>query len=126
MTIDDFRNLPVYANNMRVLKEQLTDLNESMAGSDQGEKSLLHDAQRKQIQAIQSQYEKAYMRYVDMSAKAESWMSENCPDLITETIIRYHFLLGYSWEETAECVSNGVKSYTGDSCRKIIQRLFRK
>lgn len=123
MTINDFRDIPVFLNSMSTLKQHLINIRDN-SHSDQNENYISSEIQQSQIQIIEMEYEKAYMLYVQKSAEAEEWFSKNSPNLLTEAILRFHYLLGYTWKETAEHISRSGKVYSVESCRKIVRNCF--
>jgi len=62
-------------------------------------------------------------KLVEEMEAIEAFVDE-CPDLMAQSIMRMHFLLGKSWQQTAVVVY-GYKYADGENCRMYIWRYFK-
>lgn len=127
MTIEKLEQYKGLTSEMKALSQQITSLYDTYRspqlmsnGSHSMSASSPTESAVSKILKLEETYRRKHEDVVDLLSEVENWLSQ-VDDAEIRSIVRFHYVLGYSWERTNTAVS-GYPSYY--AARKKIMRYF--
>jgi hypothetical protein len=127
MTIDDLRKYQSLKNEIESLEQERMSFYypiQSPAANGSHSTTPGNPTERAvhQIERIDEMIDMKIQMLRDKVEEIEHWI-DTVDDHEVHSIVRWHYLLGLTWNETARHMTIGM---TGDNCRMIIKRYFEK
>lgn len=127
MTIEKLEQYKGLTSEMQALRDQIDSLYDTYRSpqlmSDGGHSMSVSSPTERAVAKIlklKETYQQKYDETADLLLQVENWLSQ-VEDPEIRSIIRFHYVLGYSWQRTNAAIS-GYPSYY--AARKKIMRYF--